>query len=150
MKIPTLVLACFLLGAAPPERASLDELAWLAGAWRSETSSGWTEERWAPPRGGVMLGTSLSGQGDKATFFEYMRIAADASGVISFWGAPNGQPAVPFRLVSASRYALVFEDPQHDFPTRIAYRRSAKRLVATVSGPGGSGAQSWSFQHVAR
>jgi hypothetical protein len=39
----------------------------------------------------------------------------------------------------------VFENPAHDFPTRVAYRRDGDRLVATVSGPGGRDAQSWTF-----
>jgi uncharacterized protein DUF6265 len=134
-------------GAAPAGRTEVAALAWLSGSWATEgegSGGRWTEERWTPPRGGMMLGTGLSG-GDKADNFEFMRIAADAEGVISFWGSPNGQKPVPFRLVSASAGEAVFENPEHDFPTRIAYRRSGNVLTATVSGPGGSGEQSWRY-----
>jgi hypothetical protein len=142
-----MIFAALLLAAAPgAEPADVASLAWLSGTWVAEDGGRWTEERWAAPRGGVMLGTALSGQSERADNFEHMRIAADAEGRISFWGAPNGQPAVAFRLVSSTANEAIFENPAHDFPTRVAYRRSGDRLVATVSGPGGSGAQSWSYR----
>ena len=93
-----------------------------------------------------MLGTNLSGKGGKAEGFEFLRIAAEADGTVNYWGSPGGKAAVPFKLVSMSSNAVVFENPKHDFPTRIAYRRSGARLTATVSGPDGRGAQSWTFR----
>src|SRR3954452_7193550 len=107
--------------ASPPARVS--QLAWMAGDWVEAKHGAWTEERWAPPRGGVMLGTTLSGKGGRATEFEFTRIAADGSGAIDYWASPEGRPAVPFRLVSASAHAAIFENPRHDYPTRITYRR---------------------------
>ena len=49
------------------------------------------------------------------------------------------------KLVSAAANSVVFENPAHDFPTRIAYRRHGKVLTATISGPGGAGSQSWRY-----
>jgi hypothetical protein len=148
MKRMVIALALALAGApaaaeGPADLAALD---WLAGIWVAETGSRWTEERWAPPRGGVMLGTSLSGKGDAASGFEFMRIAADAEGRIAFWGAPQGKPAVPFRLVSADEDEAVFENPRHDFPTRIVYRRTGSGMTATVSGPNGANRQVWRYK----
>ena len=111
-----------------------------------ETKEGWTEERWAPARGGVMMGTSLSGKGGKAGSFEFMRLTRDEDGGVSLWAAPGGQKPTRFKLVSSSANTAVFENPQHDFPTRIEYRRRGLALMATISGPGGKGRQSWAYR----
>jgi hypothetical protein len=132
-----------IAAAMPPMRVS--ELGWMAGDWVEEKQAAWTEERWAPPRAGVMLGTTLSGKGDRATEYEFTRIAANPSGAIDYWASPEGRSAVPFRLVSASRNAAVFENPQHDYPTRIAYRREGAMLVAEISGPGGAHKMRWRY-----
>ena len=140
-------VAAVAIGLATPAAAGpVDELGWLAGAWISEDGQRWTEELWMAPRGGVMLGTNRSGKDGKAGGFEFMRIAADADGTVSFWGSPGGKPAVPFRLVSSGPGEAVFENPDHDFPTRVAYQRAGPELLATVSGPNGTNAQSWRFR----
>src|SRR3712207_9354114 len=91
------IVAAGLLGIAAAPQAKVDDLAWLSGAWVSETADGWTEEYWMAPRGGVLLGTNRSGKGGTATGFAFMRIAADADGTIKFWASPGGKPAVGFR-----------------------------------------------------
>ena len=136
--------ALFLIGTGP--QAEVEDLSWLSGAWVSESKEGWTEELWTPPRAGVMLGTNRSGKGGQLGGFEFMRIAADESGAISFWGSPGGKPPVAFRLTSAKPGEAVFENPAHDYPTRIVYRRDGQGLIATVSGPGGKDPLSWTFR----
>jgi hypothetical protein len=148
--ILAVMTASLTIGAAPAQRANVSSLAWMSGAWAEETPRGWAEERWSPPRGGVMLGTGLSGRGDAVRDYEYMRIAADADGTISFWGSPRGRTPVPFRLVSASATQAAFENPRHDYPTRIAYRRAGDTLVATISGPNGVNARSWRYKKAPR
>ena len=141
-----MALALVPAPAAAEGPADLSPLGWLAGIWVAETGTSWTEERWAPARGGVMLGTSLSGKGDAASGYEFMRIAADAEGRIAFWGSPGGAPPVPFRLVSSDGDEAVFENPEHDFPTRIVYRRTGFGMTATVSGPDGANRQTWRYK----
>ena len=147
-----LLLAGMLLvgavAASPPAGpgAAAAPLEWMSGTWVARDGDKWTEERWAPPRGGVLMGTSLTGVGDRAVAYEFMRIAPDKEGVVSFWGSPGGAAPVGFKLVSASPNSAVFDNAAHDFPTRIAYRRDGKVLTATISGPGGAGAQSWRFE----
>ena len=138
-------LAAFAFVATAPadDVAKLD---WLGGAWVSETEGGWTEEHWMAPRGGVMLGTNRSGKGGRATGFEFMRIAADRDGRVAFWGAPRGKTPVSFPLVASSAGEAVFENPQHDYPTRIHYRREGNKLTAIVSGPGGANPMRWEFR----
>lgn len=134
----------FLLGAAP---AKTENLAWLAGTWVADEAEGrWTEERWSTPRGGVMLGTSLAGQGREAGWFEYMRIAAEADGRLAFHASPGGAPASAFPLVHSGKREAVFENVAHDYPTRIEYRREGNMLNATISGAEGAKPRSWRFR----
>ena len=135
--------ALFAEGPAPDEAA---DLAWLAGAWVSESGDRWTEERWSPPRGGTMLGMSLVGRGGKAGGFEFMRIAPDKDGRLAFWAMPDGAPASAFPLVAGGKGEAVFENPAHDYPTRITYARKGRVLTATIEGPGGANRKSWSFR----
>lgn len=141
-----LVAAAALLLAAPASAAEVKDLGWLSGSWVSETPRGWTEELWMHPRGGVMLGLNRSGKSERASGFEFMRIAADSAGRISFWGSPSGAPAVPFRMTASGPREAVFENPKHDYPQRITYKREGDQLVATVSLLDGSKAQSWTFR----
>lgn len=136
--------AWIVIAAAPTP--GVESLEWLSGAWTSESGDKWTEELWMAPKGGVMLGTNRSGEGGRATGYEFMRIAADETGAISFWGSPAGAPPVAFRLISLKNGEAVFENPAHDYPVRIVYRREGDRLTGTVSGAGGSNPMSWTFR----
>ena len=144
MRLATILMAAALSIAAAPA-ASVDQLGWLSGSWISVDGEEWTEELWMPPRGGMMLGTNRSGKGAKATGFEYMRIAADEQGRVSFWASPGGKPAVQFPLVSSGPTEAVFENKRHDYPTRVAYRLNGEILHATISGPDGANPMSWKF-----
>ena len=123
-------------------------LGWLAGHWVHVGREGWAEETWTSPRGGVMLGTGLAGKGDLAKSFEFMRIVDDPErGLPVFWGSPGGKPPVAFPLaMEGPRQEVAFENPEHDYPTRISYRRQGKVLIATISGRGGANLQTWRFK----
>ena len=139
--------AALLLAGAAPEAKRAEALGWLAGTWVAEEAEGrWSEERWAAPRGGVMLGTSLSGQRGQAGWFEFMRIAPDKDGRLAFHASPGGAPASAFPLVEAGKREAAFENPAHDYPTRIQYRRDGNVLSATISGPGGVKARTWRYR----
>jgi len=94
----------------------------------------------------MMLGVGSSGRGERVADWEHMRIAPDEAGVLSFWGSPKGAPAVPFRLVSMTGFEAVFENPEHDYPVRIVYRREGEALVATISGANGANPTSWRYR----
>ena len=55
-------------------------------------------------------------------------------------------PPVGFRLVASDGTSATFENPAHDFPQRIQYRRDGDRLVATISARDGSNAMSWTYR----
>jgi hypothetical protein len=133
-----------LAGAAPPLSAPMP--GWMSGDWTLENGADWTEEHWSGPRAGQMLGIGRNGRGERLQSFEYMRIERDAQGRLTFWGSPGGSPAVAFPAVETGSAKVVFENPAHDFPVRIAYSRAGDILTATISGPGGAHRQSWRYK----
>jgi hypothetical protein len=51
------------------------------------------------------------------------------------WCQPFGQPPAEFIAASVSDTMVVFENPQHDFPQRVIYRkRGADSLIARIEG----------------
>ncbi|HEY0117038.1 MAG TPA: DUF6265 family protein [Allosphingosinicella sp.] len=133
--------------------AAADQLGWLTGNWeerrpRAEgAQQGWTDEIWMAPRGGVLLGIGRRGEGPRLGMFEFMSIRPGSDGVLVFHAQQDGEgETIAFRLARSGPGEAVFENPNHDYPQRIAYRRSGANLVATISRMDGSGERSWTFQ----
>ncbi len=146
MKTGAAVIAALLLGAPAEAPRGIEALAWMSGKWVMESGSRWTEEQWSAPRGGTMLGFSRTGSADAVREFEFLRLAEDEHGFITYWASPSGRPAIGFRLVKAGSSNATFENPMHDFPVRISYRREGPRMTATIAGAGGSNPQSWEYR----
>lgn len=129
-----------------PASLKLDSLAWIAGHWRQESGSNITEELWMPARGGMMLGLNRSVKGEKLAGFEYLRIQEDSNGV-TYLASPRGTKPTPFQLTKSESGHAVFENPKHDFPTKIEYRMKDNKLVASIAGENKPG-PSWTFVRV--
>lgn len=136
-------LALLLTAQALP-RTAMDDLAWMSGQWQS--ADGTTEEAWTAPRGGMMLGVGRTVQGGIVREYEFLRLQAGADGVPVYWASPNGVPPVGFRLSQAGPSSATFDNPAHDYPQRIRYRRDGETLVATISAIDDSHATSWTYR----
>lgn len=118
--------------------ATVDELAFLAGCWEGDLGGGTAiHESYTAPAGGAILGNSRVIRDGGTLFFEFSRIADDGAGV-AFRPYPNGEATVSFALVRSSPFEAVFENPDHDHPQRIVYRRLGDRLTAEVGNLDGS------------
>jgi hypothetical protein len=72
--------------------------------------------------------------------FEFLRIHT-AGDTLVYTAQPGGRAPTEFRTVAPVAGVIVFENPAHDFPTRISYRRAGTdSLIARVEGPGPGGA----------
>lgn len=142
-----MAFAAGLMLMLAPVAGSVADLGWLSGAWVDRRPDGnWTEEYWTPPRGELMIGAGLSGRGNAVRHFEHMRIFKMPDGRLAFVGMPNGDPGVRFSLARQSADEIVFENPAHDYPQRVSYRRDGDRIIATVSLIDGSREQRWTYQ----
>ena len=121
-----------------PTRGRIESLAWLSGCWERRGQRGVTEEQWARPAGGTMIGFSRTvrhvADRDSTTEYEFLR-AFTREGKLVYAALPSGQRYAEFTETSAGDSSVVFENPQHDFPQRITYtRRGADSVVARIDG----------------
>jgi hypothetical protein len=102
----------------------------MSGYWLSCEGGRETAENWIGAGTGTLLGTNLSGGG-----FEFLRVAANESGGFSYYSMPSGRsPATEFAMTTHAGQRAVFENPQHDFPTRIVYERDGDAMLARIEG----------------
>lgn len=146
--VPLFVL--LLTGNAASQTTRLADLAWIAGAW--ETAPGGkrqSEEHWTTAAGGTMMGMSRTVAGEKTVEFEYLRIEQRADGIYYVAHPKARCPGTDFKLTRASANEAVFENPQHDFPKRIIYRKGADdSLTASVDGGEGTKAISYAYRRM--
>lgn len=135
--IPALLLAV-CLPAAQAQADPFAPLAWLAGCWTQQGREAGSVEQWMAPAGGLMLGMARTLKNGRVVEFEFMQIRADAEGRLSYIAQPQGRPPTEFKLLSQGEADAVFENPGHDFPQRVSYRRTeVDRLVARIEGVAG-------------
>jgi uncharacterized protein DUF6265 len=126
--------------ASPP---SIHDLAWLEGTWRGVIGDRDFEARYSGADGGQVLSASKYMKEGKAAGFEFERFEEQGDSLV-LTPFPEGKSSVTFRLAELDPKArrAVFENPDHDFPTRISYERVANdRLTILVSGPGEDGSE---------
>lgn len=121
-------------GAAPA--AAFANLGWLQGCWVPDTASAeaGTVETWTSAAGGVMLGMSRTVKGGTSTAYEFVQIREIEAGKLAYIAQPSGRPPTTFPLTRRTDTEFVFEQPGHDFPQRIIYRREGAKLVARIEG----------------
>ncbi|HFT6991966.1 TPA: DUF6265 family protein [Stenotrophomonas maltophilia] len=122
-------------GAANAAPAEFD---WLAGHWCGGTEERRLDEVWLPEAGGALLGMSRTLSRGSMESFEYMRLVP-AGKAAGFHVQPNGVAPTTFVIAEHGENWVVFENPQHDFPNRIEYRRDGASLKASISGLGDDG-----------
>lgn len=123
-------------GAQASQSSAIDRAGWLAGCWEMRARNRVTLEMWMPPSGGTMLGASRTTAAGVTREFEHLRLHA-AGDTLVYTALPSGQRETSFRSTTVSATTLVFENPAHDFPQKITYRRVGEDSVtARVEGPG--------------
>ena len=143
-------LTLFLLVALPPQTPTIADLSWIAGDWQTAPGGrAQIEEHWTSVAGGSMMGMSRTVAGEKTVEFEYLRIEQRADGVYYVAHPKARCPGTDFKLTKASATEAVFENPQHDFPKRIIYRKTAEdSLTASIDGGEGTKAMSFAFRRM--
>jgi len=136
-------------GAAQAAPADLERLSWLAGSWTQEKAGVTTRETWIAPLGGTMAGLGQTNRPGKPATVEFMTITDEAAGV-TFTARVEGQPPTPFVLKPGGADEAVFENPAHDFPQRVIYRRCGEDLCARIEGVIGGAlkGQDWRYARV--
>ncbi len=134
--LAVLVTCASALPAQPPAGKPVHDikaLAWMAGCWEQRAAGRVTQEHWMAPSGGTMIGMSRTVAGGATRGWEFLRIAY-ASGTLTYIAQPSGQAETAFAASSVSDTLVAFDNPTHDFPQRIVYRRvTPDSVVARIS-----------------
>lgn len=134
-RTPCAVLLWLVASASPADTAFPD---WLVGDWCSRDGTSASEKHWLAASGGMMLGTARTVAPGRRTEFEFLRIES-VDGVPTYIAQPQGAPPTSFRRTAGGDNWIRFENPEHDFPTRLEYRRAGGTLSVEVAGPGPGG-----------
>jgi hypothetical protein len=138
MRFVSPLLLLLVIASPVAAQAAIDRAAWLAGCWEAKAGPRVVTEIWMNPAGGLMIGGSRTVNNGVLREFEHLRIRAQGDTLV-YTALPSGQKTTDFAGVPGDG-VLTFENPQHDFPTRLIYRRlSADSITARVEGPGKDG-----------
>lgn len=94
-----------------------------------------------------MVGMGRTIAGDRTVEFEYLRL--EQRGDAIYYVAARC-PSTHFKLTSLTAQEAVFENPQHDFPKRVIYRKTADGLFASVDAGEGTKSQKFAYLPMAR
>ena len=126
---PLLLVGCATqdeqLGSGP-----LAPVMFLAGGWHTESGEATIDEMWQPHRG-ELVGQNRTLRRGVLVGSELLRIFPDGDTLI-YEARPNGGEATAFKMTSSGDNEVVFENPEHDWPRRIAYRLRGDVLEARL------------------
>ena len=109
-------------------------LSWMTGCWVTDQGPVTIEEQWNKPAGGQMMGISRTIKGGKVVFSEFMRIDTAEGEIYYLPRIGTNAPPVRVKLTKPSDSEVIFENPAHDFPQRILYRKVDGGLFARIDG----------------
>ncbi|MEZ5958726.1 MAG: DUF6265 family protein [Hyphomonadaceae bacterium] len=146
-----LVFAFALLFTPAALAQDVSDLRWLRGCWRTEppreAESGATfYEVWTAPEAPIVLGYAYHEGEGEIQGWSQMRI--ESNGRPELVDMPLGSFPVRYRLVEEDPdNHATFENQDHDFPTRIEYRREGNRLYHRISRDGAD-AQEFEYRRI--
>ncbi|MFN0085353.1 MAG: DUF6265 family protein [Blastocatellia bacterium] len=120
------------IGLAP--KATLGDLSWLLGTWKHETANSTVYESWRKLSDRTFEGESWRvAKATQQRVFGEALLLADLGGEIFYLPkvAENPYP-VAFKLTLGNAGEAVFENPKHDFPQKIHYKRNADGSVTAL------------------
>ncbi len=122
--------------SAVPDYTKLEQASWLLGNWENISEDGAATENWKKENDSTFKAESFIIAEEDTVFYEKvtLQLRKDTLDFVVSTRNQNEAP-VSFRLVNSNEKTLVFENPQHDFPTKITYNKiGADSIYAEISG----------------
>jgi len=135
----TLSVLLFMCISAYAQK-TLNQLRWLEGTWsRTNVKPGRSaQEYWTKISDTEWRGLGVTLNGSDTVFVEKLKLVAKDGSLYYVADVPENNQLVYFKMTEVTDQSFVCENPQHDFPKRIAYARTNNGLKATISGDGRS------------
>ncbi|MBS7786924.1 hypothetical protein KIH23_06415 [Flavobacterium sp. CYK-55] len=110
---------------------------WLIGHWENKSPEGHFAEQWNKINNEAFNGKSFFIVNKDTLFSENIELTQKDGAVFytaTVKGQNNNQP-VAFKMTSIKPNEMVFENPKHDYPQKIVYKKiNDDSLVAIISG----------------
>ncbi len=138
MKAFLLYSLILLLGLTTCQKSNhIHQTEWILGTWEQKTSRGIVFETWEKISDRELRAKSYLLNDSDTVLMETVSLLQKEDNLFYIPTVPNqnkGQ-AVFFALTSIDQSVMVFENPDHDFPQKIMYRKAGQdSLVAEISG----------------
>ncbi|KAA8485375.1 hypothetical protein BDE36_2079 [Arcticibacter tournemirensis] len=116
------------------------KLEWLAGKWtRTNVKPGQSgSEMWALEAPNSMKGQGETIKGTDTIFVEKLELLIKDKHIFYVVDGLDNQEPTHFKITEISDDSFVCENKEHDFPKKIAYKRTDQGMTATISGDGKS------------
>jgi len=123
--------------------ATLQQIAWISGAWAGKGLGGTVEEHWTKPAGDSMVGVfRLIGADQKMIVCELLLIEQRGKHVVYSFRhfGPGNKPweeldkPLVFDLIRLTPNEAVFESSVQTDPKRLTYTRTGDKLAIRVQG----------------
>lgn len=85
------------------------------------------------PEAGVMLSMGRTVRGNELIEYEWV-LLREKDGALEYEAHPSRQASAVFTARAATPNEVVFENPTHDFPQRVGYRRDGDSLLGWIDG----------------
>lgn len=116
----------------------LEKMNWLLGNWENEMPEGVLTETWTKENDSTFSGTTYFIINKKDTVHSETIILKQLNDELVYRPTVKGQnndEPVDFKLSSETENSFSFENPKHDYPQKIVYKKvNETSLVATISG----------------
>lgn len=133
----------------PVKEKPLDKFSWLEGGWEGITEEVVMRETWTRVNDKLMKGDAYVLAGTDTVFRESLKLMAMNDSLIYYVVFIHGVPdSTSFILKKYENNEAVFENPEHDFPQRIVYKKvSEDSVYAYIEGETDKGLQREEFPY---
>ena len=115
----------------------LEKMNWLIGNWEQKLPDGTLKENWTKENDSTFSGKSYFINTKDTVHFESIKLTQtveELNYIATVLGQNNDEP-VAFKLTSDADNSFTFENPAHDYPKKITYKKvNETNLIATISG----------------
>jgi hypothetical protein len=115
----------------------LEKMNWLIGNWENKLPDGLLVESWKKDNDSTYSGNSYFINTKDTVHFESIILIQKEDELIYTATVPgqNDDEPVDFKMTLANESNFTFENPTHDYPQKITYKKiNPNNLVATISG----------------
>jgi len=114
---------------------AMRSLYWVEGEWKGRVNGGMMFETWVVQEDSSLRGYSYILANSDTIFREHMNIERRDSGIFYVVNMRHNDGPVAFKFSECTPKGCVFENLEHDFPTRIVYSNTiGDMLLARIEG----------------